>query len=179
MTSDASITEVLHRVEAGDAVASAQLLPLVYAQLRRLAAAKMAHEPVGLTLQPTALVHEAFLRLGCNTDAAWQGRGHFFASAAEAMRRILVEQARRRARRGRVEAGIEPTITAPDDRVLDVDAALQRLEARDERQARLVKLRYFVGLTAAETAEALGVSVGTVERDWRLARAMLQRELDG
>lgn len=179
MTVEASITAVLHRAQAGDPHAGGELLPLVYDQLRRLAAAKMAREPSGSTLQPTALVHEAFLRLGDAAPPQWHGRAHFFAAAAEAMRRILVEQARRRMRRGRATTEVEPAIEPPDDRVLDIDAALNRLTARDPRRSEVVKLRYFVGLTTAETAAALGVSVGTIEREWRLARAMLQRELEG
>jgi RNA polymerase sigma factor (TIGR02999 family) len=177
MSSESAISQSLQRAETGDEHAAATLLPLVYQQLRQLASTRLAREPAGSTLQPTALVHEAYLRLEREAPLGWRGRAHFFASAAEAMRRILVEQARRPLRRKRAAAPAEPEIAAPDERVLDVDWALQRLAARDERQAQLVKLRYFAGLSNAETAAVLGVSIGTAERDWRLARAMLQREL--
>jgi RNA polymerase sigma factor (TIGR02999 family) len=169
------ITEVLARVRAGERGAADDLLPIVYAELRAVARALLRPAQ---TLQPTALVHEAYLRLVGNEDPGWNSRGHFFAAAATAMRRILVEQARRRARRGqRADLADDPAVMPPDERVLDVDAALTRLEQRDPRRAEIVNLRYFAGLSVAETAAVLGVSVGTVERDWRLARAMLEREL--
>jgi RNA polymerase sigma factor (TIGR02999 family) len=168
-------TEILERLGAGDRQAAHDLLPLVYRELRALARAQMAGK--AQTLQPTALVHEAFLRLVGEVDPGWNGRGHFFASAAIAMRRILVEQARRRVHRP-VGAEVEPVAFATGVDVLDVDAALRRLEQRDARRAQVVNLRYFAGLSVEETAAALRVSVGTVEREWRLARAMLQRELD-
>lgn len=164
--------------------ASHELLPLVYDELRALARAHMAREAPGRTLQATALVHEAYLRL--DDGGAWNGRGHFFGAAAQAMRRILVEQARRRGRikRGGGQARVdlelaEPAIESPHEDVLAVDEAVQRLEALDPRKAALVELRWFAGLNNAECAEALGVSVGTVEREWRFIRPWLQEELSG
>lgn len=179
------VTRILSALEAGDPQAAEQLLPLVYDELRRLAAEKMAQEKPGQTLQPTALVHEAYLRL-VDTDKAqhWHGRGHFFAAAAEAMRRILVEQARRK---GRLKRGgdwhrdplDEEAIAAPapDPPLLEMDAALTELEAKNPRQAQVVKLRYFAGLTVEETAALLGVSTSTIDRDWTYARAWLFREM--
>ena len=161
-----------------------ELLPLVYEELRRLARSRLERERVGQTLQPTALVHETFLRLGCPTDPKWGGRPHYFAAAAEAMRRILVEQARRkkRVRHGGEHQRQEledqgPAIDGPDVDVLVVDEALQELEAVDPRAREIVNLRFFVGLTTAETADALGVSVSTVEREWRFLRVFLQEAL--
>lgn len=163
-----------------------ELLPLIYDELRAVARARMAREGVGHTIQATALVHDAYLRLVGEADPGWNGRRHFFGAAAEAMRRILVERARRRARlkhgggRQRVEmdddcAVIEP----PSDDVLAVDEAVRKLEASDPRKGRIVNLRYFAGFTAAETAEALGLSLGTIEREWRFIRVWLQDELAG
>ncbi len=171
--------------EADDPRAAEELLPLVYEELRSLARARMAHEAPGHTLQPTVLVHEAYLRLVGEDDPGWNGRGHFFGAAARAMRRILVESARRKLRlrhggvRERVEldddaAAIEP----PQGDVLAVDEALERLEQRDPRKGKIVELRYFAGFTVEETAKALDVSVGTVEREWRFLKAWLQEELD-
>ena len=163
-----------------------ELLPLVYDELRALAQARMAHEMPGQTIQATALVHEAYLRLVGEQDPGWNGRGHFFGAAALAMRRILVEAARRRGRikrggdRRRVsidDADAQAAIEPPDDDVLAVDEAVRRLEQEDPRKGRIVNLRYFAGLTAEETARVLGVSVGTVERDWRFIKAWLQEEL--
>ncbi len=160
------------------------LLPLVYDELRALARARMAAEAPGRTLQATALVHDAYLRLVGETDPGWNGRGHFFGAAALAMRRILVDQARRRARlrhggdRERVElADIEPSMVTPSDDVLAIDEAVAELERQDARKARIVNLRYFAGLTNAETAAALDVSVGTVEREWRFIKAWLRAAL--
>ena len=162
-----------------------ELLPLVYEELRALARARMAHELPGQTIQATALVHEAYLRLVGDQDPGWNGRGHFFGAAALAMRRILVEQARRRGRikrggdRQRVDLdAAEPAIEPPDDLVLAVDEAVRRLEKQDARKGQIVNLRYFAGLTAEETARVLGVSIGTVERDWRFIKAWLQEQLD-
>ncbi|HVT74409.1 MAG TPA: ECF-type sigma factor [Lacunisphaera sp.] len=181
------ITVMLNRLEQGDSQAAEQLLPLVYDELRKLAAAKMAREPAGQTLQATALVHEAWLRLGGDEQPDWQSRAHFFASAAESMRRILIERARRRRairhggglRRVDVE---DPAfeIAAPggsDDEVLAVHEALEALAAIDGRKAELVKLRYFVGLSLEEAADILGISVPTAKRDWTYARAWLFREI--
>jgi RNA polymerase sigma factor (TIGR02999 family) len=180
------VTRLLDAAGAGDAKAAADLLPLVYDELRRLAAARLAVEPAGQTLQPTALVHEAFLRLvGPVDEAQWSGRGHFFAAAAEAIRRILVEGARRRAaeKRGgdrhRVDLDEAAAVVVPgqDAHLLDLDAALTRLAGADPAAARLVELRYFAGLTMPAAAAALGQPLRTAERNWTFARAWLHREL--
>src|SRR5688572_19552056 len=154
------VTRILERAQAGDPQAADDLLPLVYAELRKLAAAKMANEVPGQTLQPTALVHEAWLRLAGNENPKWNGRAHFFGAAAEAMRRILIENARRkRAARhggGQVKLDIneiEIAAAGKDDELLAVNGALEKLAARDKQKAELVKLRYFVGLTTEEAAE--------------------------
>src|SRR5437868_2462125 len=181
----ADVTRLLDAAAAGDRQAAADLLPLVYDELRKLAAARMAAESPGQTLQPTALVHEAYLRLVGPADARmWDGRGHFFAAAAEAMRRILVEAARKKGRarhgggRRRVELADVPA-AVPDEDLLALDEALGRLAARDPVRADLVKLRYFAGLTVPQAAAALGVSVATAERHWAFARAWLFAELNG
>ena len=174
------VTRLLGAIEHGDPQATEELLPLVYEELRKLAAHKMAHEPPGQTLQPTALVHEAWLRLaGCGPQH-WDGRGHFFAAAAEAMRRILVENARRK-RRLRHGGGLqrvsledaEIAADAEDDKLLQVDEALDELALEDPLQAQVVKLRFFMGLTSSELANALGVSEKTVLRYWAHAKVWL------
>ncbi len=176
------VTRLLEAVRHGDARAGEELLPLVYQELRQLARAKMARENPGHTLQPTALVHEAWLRLG---DQPFESRAHFFAAAAEAMRRILIDRARRKltekhgARAEHLDAD-DIEIAAPVDRedeLLAVHEALDALAARDARKAELVKLRYFVGLTIDEAAEVLGVSAPTAKRDWTYARAWLFRAI--
>ena len=181
------VTQILNAVGAGDPTAAAELLPLVYAELRRLAANKLAQEKAGHTLQPTALVHEAYLRLVRGAPAAgWTGRGYFFGAAAEAMRRILVESARRRAadkrggRRTRVPlADADPGYAPADAELLAIDEALDRLAAEDLTAARFVQLRYFAGLTAEAAADALGLSRSTAYEHWAYARARLRCLLDG
>jgi len=178
-------TQILERVQHGDPKAAAELFPIVYEELRRLAAQKMAHEAAGHTLQPTALVHEAWMRLGGNEAPAFQNRPHFFGAAAEAMRRILIEHARRRqaAKRG---AGVEVVdldgleISSPaedDDQLLAINEALEKLVLVDPRKAELVKLRYFVGLNFEETAAALGIAVPTAKLWWAYARSWLTVEM--
>jgi len=180
------LTVILEDIAQGDTEAADRLLPLVYDELRKLAAAKMARESAGQTLQPTALVHEAWLRLGGAEQPDWKNRAHFFASSAEAMRRILIERARRRQaeRHGgelqRVDihdSALEIAAPGSDDEVLAVHEALDRLAAHDVRKAELVKLRYFVGLTLEQAAEVLAVSVPTAKRDWAYARAWLFKEI--
>lgn len=179
------VTQIMQRVRDGDSRAAAELLPLVYAELRRIAAAMMARLPSGQTLQPTALVHEAYLRLVGDADPGWNSRGHFFAAAAQAMRQLLVEQARRRAslKRGgdrkRVELhDVEATIAAPSTQMLALDQALERLERAQPRKASVIMLHCFAGLTLPETAAALSLSVPTVERDWRFCKALLRAQLE-
>jgi RNA polymerase sigma factor (TIGR02999 family) len=180
-------THILERVEHGDPKAAAELLPVVYEELRRLAARKMTNEAAGHTLQPTALVHEAWMRLGGSDAPTFQNRAHFFGAAAEAMRRILIEHARRRlaAKRG---AGVEVVnldgleISSPladDDQLLAVNEALEKFAAVDERKAELVKLRYFVGLNFEEAAAALGIAVPTAKQWWAYARSWLTVEMRG
>jgi RNA polymerase sigma factor (TIGR02999 family) len=179
------VTRILSDLAQGDAHAAEQLLPLVYDELRKLAAARMAEEAPGNTLNATALVHEAYLRLVEPTDdARWDNRGHFFAAAAEAMRRILVEAARRKRRekhggdRARLDLdAVEPTAPDPRDDLVALDAALTKLEAADPQAAKLVELRHFTGLSVAEAALALGISPRTADRVWSFARAWLHREL--
>jgi RNA polymerase sigma factor (TIGR02999 family) len=183
------VTRLLDTAAAGDPRAAAELLPLVYDELRALAAARMAGETPGQTLQPTALVHEAYLRLvGGGQPNDWNGRGHFFAAAAEAMRRILVENARRKHRvrhGGQAQRqpfhGDDPAADAPPDAVdvLALSDALDRLAAASPRRAELVKLRYFAGFTLPEAADLLGVSRSTAEADWTYAKAWLKREMGG
>jgi RNA polymerase sigma factor (TIGR02999 family) len=179
------VTQILSRIEAGDPGATEQLLPLLYEELRRLAAHRLAEEKPGQTLQATALVHEAYVRLvGGPSNQHWNSKGHFFAAAAEAMRRILVEQARRknRVRHGgelrRVDFDSEVQFSDEADKnLITLDEALQRLSIEDREAAEVVKLRYFAGLTIEEAAAALGISVRTVNRHWAYARAWLFRQL--
>jgi RNA polymerase sigma factor (TIGR02999 family) len=212
------VTRILSQIESGDPAAADQLLPLVYDELRKLAAARLAHEKPGQTLQATALVHEAYLRLvggggesgqgtgdreeqtavggrrsatnlsnpasRSSTPAAWNSRGHFFGAAAEAMRRILIGQARRKASlkaggpRQRVDlADVEPEIQGPQLDVLALDAALEQFTVRDSRGAALVKLRFFAGLTMPQAAEVLGVSLATAENDWAYAKSWLRLQI--
>ena len=209
------VTRILAQIDSGDPAAAEQLLPLVYDELRKLAAARLAHEKPGQTLQATALVHEAYLRLvgggtrdwglgtreGNNAVAAvspspqlptpspspaFHSRGHFFAAAAEAMRRILVDNARRKQtlRRGRQAARVELHLVEPaelpvSDDVLALHEALEKLEQRDRQKADLVKLRYFAGLTMGQAADALGISPATAHRHWNYARAWLHQEIVG
>lgn len=182
--SDSPITRILQAIKEGDLGASNQLVPLVYDELRRIARSQMAREAPGQTLQPTALVHEAYIRLIGKENPTWENRAHFFAAAAEAMRRILIERARSRSRlkRGRnphrIDLKPEMISTEPDpDELLALDAALKHLEAKDETMSTVVKLRYFGGLTGDEIAEMLGISARNVDRIWSSARAWLQREL--
>jgi RNA polymerase sigma factor (TIGR02999 family) len=181
------VTRILSQIDAGDPQAAEQLLPLVYDELRKLAAAKLANEKPGQTLQATALVHEAYLRLlgGGAREPAWDNRGHFFAAAAEAMRRILIEAARHKQslRAGgewqRLEVSdVEQTTRQPQVDVLELSEALDRLEARDARKAALVKLRFFAGLTNEQAADALGISTATADNDWAYAKSWLRVQLD-
>jgi RNA polymerase sigma factor (TIGR02999 family) len=185
------VTGILLAIERGEPAAAEQLLPLVYDELRKLAAARMADEAPGQTLQATALVHEAYLRLvGAERAGAdplrWESRGHFFAAAAEAMRRILIERARRRnslkggGRRRRVELDDVPAaLDAPREDLLALDEALTRLAQIHPRKAELVKLRFFAGLTVTKAAEVLGISPSTADNDWAYARCWLRLEMNG
>ena len=179
------VTQILEAIQRGQAQATEELLPLVYQELRQLAAHKMANEAPGHTLQPTALVHEAYLRLvGVSQPQQWEGRGHFFAAAAEAMRRILVDRAREKQalkRGGNLQRvgidSVDLALPMPEDELLAVDEALDRLSLVDTRAAEVVKLCFFVGLTQEEAARELGISASTAERLWGFARAWLLREL--
>jgi RNA polymerase sigma factor (TIGR02999 family) len=184
------VTRILSAIEQGDPLAAAELLPLVYDELRKLAAQKLAQEKPGQTLQATALVHEAYIRLVASGDAsapreqAWNSRGHFFFAAAEAMRRILIDQARRKAS---VKAGgqlqrldlseIEPALPGPQLDMLALNEALEHLEKTDPRAAAVVKLRFFAGLTTQQAANALAVSLATAENDWAYAKCYLRLQL--
>ena len=187
------VTRILSQIDAGNPAAAEELLPLVYDELRKLAAAKLAHEKPGQTLQPTALVHEAYLRLVATSDQAatsgeqkWNSHGHFFGAAAEAMRRILVEQARGKARlkrggdRKRVNLE-EATSLAPEaaDDLLSLDEALTKLADEDPVKAKLVKMRYFAGLQVTEAADALGISRATAHRYWAYAKVWLYCQITG
>jgi RNA polymerase sigma factor (TIGR02999 family) len=178
------VTQLLNAAVAGDAHAAQELLPLVYEQLRHLAAARMMQQPAGHTLQATALVHEAWLRLARSNETSWENRAHFFSAAAEAMRRILVENARRKARLKRWGGlqrldleGLELADTTPDDKILMIDESLRQLQAEDPSTARVVMLKFFAGMTNQEVAKALGVSERTIERDWAFARSWLYRAI--
>jgi len=178
------VTLILQAIGKGEEKASEELLPLVYDELRRLAAARMARESAGHTLQPTALVHEAWLRLVGDGDRSWQNRAHFFGAAAEAMRRILIERARRKSRvkRGSGQAPIniddlQLAAPTPDEKILLVDEALKRLEAEDPKIARIVMLKFFGGMTNQEAAKAMGVTERTVLNHWAYAKAWLLRDI--
>ena len=184
------VTQIISRIESGDRSASDELLPLVYRELRKLAEAKLAQEKTGQTLQATALVHEAYLRLVDQTNApSWGNSRHFFSAAAEAMRRILIERARQRAslKRGAARDRVDLEIAEPSvlplacDDILGLEEALQNLEQQHPRKAELVKLRFFGGLTIAQAAEAIGISPATADNDWAYARSWLrvQLALDG
>jgi RNA polymerase sigma factor (TIGR02999 family) len=181
-----TVARLVETADVGASELAHELLPVLYEELRALARARLAREAPGRTLQATALVHEAYLRLVGNQDPGWNGRAHFFGAAAQAMRRILVEEARRKKRtkrgggRERVDlADVEIPVEPPVSDVLAVDEAVKKLEESDPRKAAIVSLRYFAGLTAEETARALEVSLGTVEREWRFIKVWLQEELEG
>ena len=181
------VTRILSAIERGDPSAADQLLPLVYDELRKLATQRLAHEKPGQTLQATALVHEAYLKLvGTDADRPWNGRDHFFAAAAEAMRRLLIDNARRKqthrhgglhTRRDIDAIDITAAPSTPTEDLLALDEALTRLEAEDPPKAQLVKLRYFAGLTEQQAADAAGLSLSTAQRHWRFARAWLLEAL--
>lgn len=180
------VTRILNAIERGDARATDELLPVVYEELRLLAAQKLSHEPPGQTLQATALVHEAYIRLVGDGPQSWNDRRHFFAAAAEAMRRILIENARRKKRlkrsdgRDRIDlAGADVAIDRTVDDLLALDEALTKLAGEDPVKADLVKLRYFAGLTLEQAAEALGISRATASRYWSYVQAWLFHEIDG
>ncbi len=186
LSGESKASVVLQAAQSGDRQAAEELLPLVYDELRQLAAHKLAHQTPGQTLQPTALVHEAYLRIAGDSNVTWEGRQHFFFAAARAMRDILVEQARRKAgpkrgggrRRQELDdacAVLEP----PSDDVLAIHEALEELDARDPLKARIVLLRYFTGLTMDETAAVLGLAERTLDRHWRYLRAWLMKRLSG
>jgi RNA polymerase sigma factor (TIGR02999 family) len=178
------VTRILNAIERGDARATDELLPLVYEELRLLAAQKLSHEPPGQTLQATALVHEVYLRLVGDQSHSWQGRAHFFAAAAEAMRRLLIENARRK---GRLKRGagrrrmdldaVSLAIETPAEDLIALDEAFTRLTEEDPEAAEVVKLSYFGGLTLEEAAEVLGISRRTAQRYWAFARAWLYEEM--
>jgi RNA polymerase sigma factor (TIGR02999 family) len=181
------VTRILCAIEQGDAHAAEELVPLVYDELRRLAAQMLAREAPGQTLQPTALVHEAYLRLvDKDQPQQWKSRGHFFGAAAEAMRRILVERARHK---HSIKAGADrqrqelPDIAAPETvsgvDLLSLNEALDKLASQDQRRAEIVKLRFFAGLTIEEAAQALGISTSTADNDWAYARCWLRLEIEG
>lgn len=178
------VTRILNAIERGDAKATDELLPIVYEELRLLAAQKLSHEPPGQTLQATALVHEAYIRLVGDEPQGWDSRGHFFAAAAEAMRRILVDNARRKKSQrhggghGRVDLdGDRIEMTVPPERLVALSEALDVLDREEPQVAHLVKLRYFVGLTLEQAAEVLKISPRTAFRHWAYARARLHQEL--
>lgn len=180
----AQVTVVLQAISRGEGGASAELLPIVYEELRRLAMSRMSQEAAGHTLQATALVHEAWLRLVGSGDRTWQNRAHFFGAAAEAMRRILIESARRKSRikRGgnfiRVDlADVDLAETNPDEKILLINDALEEMEVQDPEKARVVVLKFFGGMTNQEVAESMGVTERTVERHWAFAKAWLYQTI--
>jgi RNA polymerase sigma factor (TIGR02999 family) len=186
------VSRILHRIQQGESAAAEALLPLVYDELRKLAAARLATEAPGNTLEATALVHEAYLRLVASPprehgqEPRWDSRGHFFAAAATAMRRILIDRARRKQRLihggGRRRQELHPDLAAgavPNEELLALDTALTKLAQQDPVKARLVELRYFSGLTGEQAAQVLGISPKTADRYWVYARAWLRREMDG
>lgn len=184
---DGDITVILQRIERGEPKAADELLPLVYDELRRLAAAKMARETLDQTLQPTALVHEVWLRLGGDKQATWANRAHFFGAAAESMRRILIDNARRKrairhggelAKVSANETGFDLAGEEAGEDIILINEALGAFAEHDPRKAELVKLKYFVGLTLEEAAEVLGTSARTAKRDWAYARAWLFNEVN-
>lgn len=185
MTADAdAITKVLDSAVAGNRQSAAELVQSLYGELKKLAQHRLAQLPPGQTLTPTALVNEAYLRLVRKTDPGWNGRSHFFGAAARAMREILIEQARRKAAKKRPDAHRRapleehvPVINPPSDNVLALNEALEELEAYDARKGEIVNLRYFAGLTVKETADVMGLSEGTIEREWRFVRAWLYTRL--
>ena len=187
ITTMSDVTRILSQIEQGDPQAAEQLLPLVYEELRKLAAAKLAQEKPGQTLQGTALVHEAYVRLvDCSESQHWDSRGHFFSAAAEAMRRILVESARRKQGKkhgggvDRVDENADHLpLAAPSDplEILAIHEALDHMAEKSPRRAELVKLRYFLGCTMPETAQILGIAQATAEEDWTYAKAWLRRQL--
>jgi len=186
VTSLSDVTRILESIQHGDPKAADELLPLVYAELRKLAAYKMAHNAAGHTLQPTALVHEVWMRLVGNDKPTFENRAHFFAAAAEAMRRILIDNARRknRLRHGqglaRVDLDqVDVAIHSDDDTLIRVDEALQKLAQESPVKAELVKLRFFIGLSIADAGQALGLSESTAKRYWAYSRAWLYEELKG
>jgi RNA polymerase sigma factor (TIGR02999 family) len=186
MSSQPNITELLVGYQGGDKEALDQLMPIVYDELRRQAARYLRREQAGHTLQTTALIHEAYVRLVDQRNVQWQNRAHFFGIAAQLMRRILVDHARtkKRVKRGgsKVQVSLaDATVatTGPDLDIVALDEALERLEKLDQQQSRVVELRYFSGLTVEETAEVMGISTATVKREWSVARAWLHRELSG
>ncbi len=179
-----NVTQILTAIEQGDAKAADKLLPLVYEELRRLAAHKMSHELPGQTLQATALVHEAYLRLVGSEARNWNSRTHFFSASAEAMRRILIDNARKKQRLKRGGAqkklgleDVELAIEAPSDDLIALDEALTKLASKDKVKADLVKLRYFAGLTLEQAADILGLSTTSAKRQWTYARAWLYRQI--
>ena len=178
------VTELLLAASNGDARASDDLLPLVYDELRRLARARLAHEKPGQTLQATALVHEAYLRLTGEEDVQWNNGRHFFAAAAEAMRRILIEAARKKkaerhgGNRERIQLDSRVLAVEEDEQLIALDTALSKLEEASPRKAEVVKLRFFAGLSIREAADALGISDATADRDWAFARAWLHKEIE-
>jgi len=178
------VTRILTDIEHGNPKATEELLPLVYHELRRMAAHKMAHEPAGHTLQPTALVHEAWIRLVDQPHQSWQNRAHFFAAAAEAMRRLLIARARRKSRQRHGSNAVHLDVDAleiaspePEEQLLALNEALDRFAVLEPQQSELIKLRYFVGLKIEEAAEILGISVATAKRWWAYARAWLFHEI--